>query len=789
MHQYVRRGHASGGATAALSALVVIATACTGRVAPRPTLLPRAGGTLRVGVLTDQNCEFTFCGGQHDDPQWAAEDAMSYELARCCLVRTLLSYNGQPTSRGGTVLHPDVAAALPEISSDGLTWTFHLKRGLRYAPPLQRVEITAQDFVRSLDRLLGPPPSNAPDYYGGLMDPYLGNYLDLRGLIAGASDYVERKASSISGVEAPDPHTLRIHLSRPDGALATLLSEPDAAPIAPNPSDPSATFGVLQGHARPAWGYVVASGPYMIAGADRLALARPPPEQLPASGDAADSLTLVRNPSWDAATDPLRAAQPDRIVLTPVANEDDAKALVTGGALDLVLNWDAPTDMLGPAAAGPGTRAITDPRDVMGFVDLNPAMPPFDDLNVRRAVDAAIDRRAAVARYEREGVDGVPATHIGLDSEEDNLLLNYDPSRSTTGSPDAARQAMSASRYDRNHDGACDEPACAGIRLYIDGDRSGDVAAAHLIARDLAPIGLHVEVEPKDAQTFFSSYGPRSHIAMRIDEWAKDMTDGSTYFPQLFASPAVGVSDEFTSVLLGATPTLLRKWGYSVRSVPNVDDRIERCLPLAFHAAATCWAELDQYLMTEVVVRVPLVMETTGRVVPARLSGVAFDQSSPVPMPALDRVAVHGSPPAASPRASPQVPGIPDGIYRVTLTKEDLLRFDPHTDPNGVDESTGTFTVFIRDGWFRWVQDADHPVFSPLAAGTYTGSGDRVVFSLLEPPSNAITTPPMRWSFDGRALHLHFLGCGNLDRLDPNAPHLCDDVRALYEAHPWEKIA
>src|SRR5439155_17731978 len=124
--------------------IVVLTSACTtshrGPVPPtvmQGRLAP--GGTLRVGVLTDQSglsCEFTLCGGQHDDPQWAGEDPMSYELARCCLLRTLLSYNGEATSGGGTVLRPDVASALPTVSTDGLTWTFHLKHGLHYAPPL-----------------------------------------------------------------------------------------------------------------------------------------------------------------------------------------------------------------------------------------------------------------------------------------------------------------------------------------------------------------------------------------------------------------------------------------------------------------------------------------------------------------------------------------------------------------------------------------------------------------------------------------------------------------------------
>ena len=48
------------------------------------------------------------------------------------LLRTLLSYTGRTTAEGGAELQPDIASALPEISSDGLTYTFTLKSGINY---------------------------------------------------------------------------------------------------------------------------------------------------------------------------------------------------------------------------------------------------------------------------------------------------------------------------------------------------------------------------------------------------------------------------------------------------------------------------------------------------------------------------------------------------------------------------------------------------------------------------------------------------------------------------------
>ena len=42
---------------------------------------------------------------------------------------------GRTTAEGGAELQPDIASALPEISSDGLTYTFTLKSGVNYGDP------------------------------------------------------------------------------------------------------------------------------------------------------------------------------------------------------------------------------------------------------------------------------------------------------------------------------------------------------------------------------------------------------------------------------------------------------------------------------------------------------------------------------------------------------------------------------------------------------------------------------------------------------------------------------
>jgi len=84
------------------------------------------------------------------DPQ-RSYGSVSWEFLRCCLARTLFAYSGQPGREGGGEARPDLASSW-EVSADGLTWTFRIREGLRYGPPLEDVEITAADFVRALLR-------------------------------------------------------------------------------------------------------------------------------------------------------------------------------------------------------------------------------------------------------------------------------------------------------------------------------------------------------------------------------------------------------------------------------------------------------------------------------------------------------------------------------------------------------------------------------------------------------------------------------------------------------------
>ena len=235
------------GRAVALLALVAIVAGCPGEseepVEPKQRQQQAAlkferGGTVRAAIpdidLYVYPVELPASFDYFLDPQ-RLNDPSSWELFRCCLLRTLLSYNGRTTSQGGSEPLPDLAAEMPEVSPDGLTWTFRLKKGIRYAPPLAETEVKAADFIRAFERTLTPSPKSVADRIGPQLGVYSHYYLDV---IAGAQEFAKGRADTISGLEAPDDHTLVVHLARPTGDLGYRFTLAATAPIPPNPREP-----------------------------------------------------------------------------------------------------------------------------------------------------------------------------------------------------------------------------------------------------------------------------------------------------------------------------------------------------------------------------------------------------------------------------------------------------------------------------------------------------------------------------------------------------------------------
>jgi peptide/nickel transport system substrate-binding protein len=384
----------------------------------------------------------------------------------------------------------------------------------------------------------------------------------------------------------------------------------------------------------------------MLGGSEALDFSLPPAQQHPASGLVPEkTITLVRNPSWSPASDNLRGAYVDRIEVSIGGTVEEAGAAVDADRTDLVLDTgpypQAPPDQVRAYQSDPAKGAVkVESRQALRYVALNLAHRPLDDIHVRKAINLVVNK----ARLQ-EIWGGSTATdvigHISLNSLENNLLLNYDPYATPghDGNVDAARKEMALSRYDRDGDGRCDGPVCSNL-LAIGFDASLVATNPPLskeIQRDLRAIGIGLDLQLMPPPEMYArASDPANHVALVLTTlWGPDYLNASTYFTPLFEGAGIGSSNYS---LLGATSEQLRKWGYDVTEVPSVDDRIDACLIEVGEAQLRCWADLDQYLMEDVVPWVPYFSEAHVEVVPRRIVRYSYDQFTA--LPALDQIAL-----------------------------------------------------------------------------------------------------------------------------------------------------
>jgi len=588
----------------ALVTIAVVFVAC-GAPSPTPTAGPShgTGGTLRIGVVDDVDRVSELV---HSDMGRLTE-AM---FARCCLARALLTYPGRATTDGGTVLLPDLAEEMPQISADGLTWTFRIRDGVHYAPPHENLVVTSADFITAVERSI-----RINRDFGYVFPPYQ--------FVAGAQEYFDGTAATVSGLQAPDPGTLVVRLTRPSGAL-DFVADASWAPI---------PASVAAGHDDDLGLYWASTGPYMYG-------------TYPAD-PGAGTVVLVRNPSWSAGLDPTRHAEVDRIEIAYAgADLDAALARVEAGEIDFVsqpLDIDATNRYRSDPQAILSLRSTT--SEFLYRLPMNLAVPPFDDAAVRRAVAYALDRttiRDAVISSPDAFLPRLPTVlsqHMFSDSVTGGLLSAYDPFGLDDGHGNIsrARVEMRNSRYDSDGDGVCDASVCERIEMP-----SFDLPAGAAVAAALEPLGLNVEpvawIEGPDGNDMAFPQ-TRTAISVLPYAWLFELT-GTELSILVKGGPGLVGPEGFAAnaSLVGALPTDLERWGYGVTAVPSVDDLIERCDRELGSRRARCWAELDQVLAEVVIPYVPLFAAESVWLASPRVAGFSLDQATARQFPAFDKV-------------------------------------------------------------------------------------------------------------------------------------------------------
>jgi YVTN family beta-propeller protein len=256
----------------------------------------------------------------------------------------------------GTQLVPDLAVSLPKPTDGGRTYSFQLRPKIRYSSGRL---VRPSDFRYAIER----------DFKVG--SGGIGFY---EGIAGGSACAKSPKRCDLSkGIVASDStNTLTFHLSAPDPEFPYKLALPFAYAVPVG--TPARDVGT---HPLPA------TGPYVIASYR--------PKRL---------LRLVRNQyfhEWSKAAQP--AGYPDEIVLAMGGTADTALVAVERGKADAFNGFQS-----GPPSAGViskvktrfASRVHPNPQAATAGFFFNTRLPPFSDVNVRRALNYAADRAAAV---------------------------------------------------------------------------------------------------------------------------------------------------------------------------------------------------------------------------------------------------------------------------------------------------------------------------------------------------------------------------------------------------------
>ncbi|MGZ6009187.1 MAG: peptide ABC transporter substrate-binding protein [Rhizomicrobium sp.] len=238
------------------------------------------------------------------------------------------------------------AAERWDISADGRTYTFHLRKGLRWS---DGSPLTAMDFVAGIRRMLDPATHSQFANFA---------YKIHNGQAINEGKLPPQEA----GVSAPDDRTLVIQLDRPSPILIVLTAIPLFDPL---PRAAVARFG--KDWIKP--GNMVSNGAFTLA------------EWVPQG-----HVRLKKNPYFYDA----KNVQIDEVNFFPT--DDDAAALKRFRARELDFNMRFPPTMLDWLKRNLPGEALIAPNLALTYLTFNLKDPVVGDLSVRRALSLAIDR-------------------------------------------------------------------------------------------------------------------------------------------------------------------------------------------------------------------------------------------------------------------------------------------------------------------------------------------------------------------------------------------------------------
>jgi oligopeptide transport system substrate-binding protein len=411
--------------------------------------------------------------GETTDPP-SLDPALATDSYSLFVIRQL--FGGLVTFNNELKIVPDIAAALPSVSQDGRTYTFVLRKGVRFT---DGQEVTSADFKYSMERAADPKLAGSQPASALPAALYLGD-------IEGVQDKLEGKATEISGVQAPDPYTLVITIDAPKAYfLAKLTAGPAYVVQASNLREGAGWTEKPRG-----------TGPFKLD-----------------EWEHDQKMVLVANAEFYGGAPGLA-----RINIWMGANAVSTLQQYEAGGLDVT---DVPVDDIDRVSDrnNPMSKELqTVPDMAVTYLGFNLRQKPFDDPKIREAMSLAIDRqKIARVMYQsrvRQARGIVPPDMPGYQG----------PALDETYNVTRARELITESTYKE----AKNLPR---LRVYTSGDALGPML------KDVLSQTLSIDLEVHEVEwSDFLDGLDRHEYPMFVMGWQADYPDPESFLGTLFRS-------------------------------------------------------------------------------------------------------------------------------------------------------------------------------------------------------------------------------------------------------------
>lgn len=403
----------------------------------------------------------------YKDDVTTLDPAIGYDWQNWSMIKSL--FDGLMDYEPGTTnLKPDLAESY-EISTDGKTFTFKLRHGVKFH---NGREMTADDVKYSLDRVTNPKTQS----------PGAGFF----GSIKGYDDVVAGKAESLSGVTVVDPYTVKFELSRPDATFLHVMAINFAHVV---PKEEVEKYGADFGK------HPVGTGAFKLA-----------------------EWTLGQRIVFELNPDYWHKGLPHLDKITFEVGQEPIVALLRlqKGEIDLALDGIPPAKFQ-EVMADPEQKShvIEGGQLHTGYITMNTTMAPFDNVKVRQAVNMAINKARIVQIINNRAVPAnqpLPPSMPGYD--KDYKGYPYDVAKAKAllaeaGHPNGFETQLFAMNTDPNP------------------------RIAQAIQQDLAAIGIKASIQALAQANVIAAGGDKAGAPMIWSggmAWIADFPDPSNFY-------------------------------------------------------------------------------------------------------------------------------------------------------------------------------------------------------------------------------------------------------------------